>query len=522
MSILTSRTWVISLGLLMLVLTVHPTPVRATPGTNNTVYLPLTLDTGNQAIPSVTPTPLTPTPSATPTATPSETPTGANEGAVWLPYRLSETKVLPTYGASVAVDAAGGVHAAYGLLGAYDEADTGYSAYAYCAGQCANEGNWSFLHLGDGSEVRLQLDPAGHPRLLIAAPGATEGPNQHITYEYGLCDANCTDGANWQFTPIVETLDCIACVGERENKNNRYFALDPQGRPAFLAPRMDPASEFHSYLDYAVCLAADPVDCTQANNWTLGQIVDTNFPSQPSLVFAGVGKPRLALQVTNGLTSTLWYTECDQECTNAANWSWTNLTTTSYYFTMTFSLRVDSNGRPRIALYSGSYNEAPSPFDDNLLYYLSCDAQCATGDAANWRSLAIGAPTLSGHHVDLALDGQGRPRLAYSGGNDSLGYSWCDQNCETDNTAWQHRVAETKEALSDDYAILPIRRCTISAWLNGVRPSLALDPQGNPRIAYDAQHYWYGTETVGGEVRNCNFKDVNVTRLLAVNQPAGR
>jgi hypothetical protein len=228
------------------------------------------------------------------------------------------------------------------------------------------------------------------------------------------------------------------------------------------------------------------------------------------------------LQVTNGLTSTLWYTECDQDCTDAANWSWTEITTTTYYFTMTFSLRVDSNGRPRIALYSGSYNQDPSPFDDDLLYYLSCNTQCATGEPANWQYVAIGSSTLAGQDVDLALDGQGRPRLAYSGLNDSLGYSWCDQDCEDSAAGWQHVVAESKEALSDDYDILPIRRCTISAWLNGVRPTLALDPQGNPRIAYDAQHYWYGTEIVGGQVRDCNFKDVNVTRLLSLNRPAVR
>lgn len=452
------------------------------------------------------------------TPTPTST-TTTEQGAVWLPYRLANTTVLPTYGASVAADSRGGLHVAFGLLGHYDQAEGGYASYAYCAGACTQKENWRYLHLGQSSEVRLLLDPAGHPRLLLAVPGDVVGMFQHVSYQYGACNTACTEAAHWTFTTVANVIDSIAWVGGREDENNHYFALDPQGRPAFLYTRFDPDDPYTGYLDYRACVVANAAGCTQAGNWSTTVLAHNSFPQNPSFVFTQAGQPRLALQVSTGLESSLWYAACDQNCTNAGNWSWTGISATSYYETVTFSLRVDSQGRPRMAFYSGTFNQSPSPFADDLLYYLWCDQACANGDAGNWHGVSIGLPTLSGHDVEMALDGQNRPRLVYTDRYSGLGYSWCNETCESTNTTWHHAVAETSASLSDDFEVLPIRRCTISTWFTGVRPTLALDSQGNLRIAYDAQHYWYGTEIVNGEIRHCNFKDVNVTRFAAVNRP---
>jgi hypothetical protein len=444
---------------------------------------------------------------------------GGDEGAIWLPYHLANGDLLPTYGASIGVDGRGGVHVAFGLLGHYDQAEDGDSSYAYCAANCAQKENWQFLHLGDSSEVRLALDPAGKPRLLLATPGEISGDYQQVSYRYGVCDTGCTQAANWRFTTVAEVTDSVAWVGGRETENNRYFALDPEGHPAFLYTRFDPEDPYMGYLDYATCAAPDPTSCVEPAQWSITTLAHTNFPESPSLDFAGPGQPRAAIQVSNGLESALCYTACDQNCTDDESWSWRQFTATSYYETMTFSLRLDGQGRPRLALYSGAYNTDPSPFADDLLYYLWCDEGCAEGDAPSWHSVAIGLPTLSGHDVALALDSQGRPRIVYNDRDQGLAYSWCNENCASTGATWRHAVAETSASLSDDYEVLPIRRCTVSTWFTGVRPGLALDDQGNLRIAYDAQHYWYGTETVGGQVKPCNFKDINVTRFAAVNRP---
>jgi hypothetical protein len=380
--------------------------------------------------------------------------------------------------------------------------------------------NWRDLHLGESSEVRLAVNPAGHPRLLFAVPGEDVGLEyQEVSYQYWTCDTDCTQIANWTSVTVANVIDAIAWVGGRENNNNRYFALDAQGRPAFLYTRFEPDDPYMGYLDFALCTATDPGECNQAHNWAITSLAHTNFPQNSSFAFTPGGQPRLAVQVSNGIESSLWYTGCDQGCTNADNWSWTQITSTSYYETMTFSLRVDAQGRPRIALYSGPYNQSPSPFDDELLYYLWCDQECNAGLDGKWHAMSIGLPALSGHDVDLALDGQGRPRLVYSDNQQGLGYSWCNENCASLEAVWRHDVAETSVSLSDNYEVLPIRRCTVSTWFTGVRPTLALDAQGNLRIGYDAQHYWYGTETVGGVIKTCNFKDINVTRFAAVNQP---
>lgn len=97
---------------------------------------------------------------------------GEDEGAVWLPYRLANGDLLPTYGASIGVDGSGGVHVAFGLLGHYDQAEDGDGIYAYCAANCTQNENWHYLHLGDSSEVRLALDPGwpSTPRATCASP----------------------------------------------------------------------------------------------------------------------------------------------------------------------------------------------------------------------------------------------------------------------------------------------------------------------------------------------------------------
>lgn len=498
------------------------------PTSSNAIYLPLVVQNqGSTGNPQPSATPLstsqptaTPRATTTPVAQPTPTPTtAAAEGAVWLPYRRSDDKVLPTYGASVSVDPQGGIHAAYTLLSAYDQAEDGYTVYAYCAANCTDKANWGFLHLSDASEVRLQLDAQGHPRLLLMTRGATENLNQHLIFQYAACTSNCINGANWSFTPLVDTLDCISCAGGRENVNNRYFALDPVGHPAFIYPAADPNNEYHSLLYYASCMS-DVATCAQAANWTSGLVADGNFPMEPSLTFAGSGKPRLAFIENNSAQSTLYYMQCDQTCDDTNQWSWTKVTPTSPRESFRFSLAVDPNGRPRIALYSSYYNNnASSPFADATLYYGWCDANCVAEQTSGWNWAPIGLPALAGSDVDLALDKQGRPRMAYMDHNQGLGYSWCNQNCEGTTAPWQHGVAETNSSLSTDYDVLPIRKCTVSTWFTGVRPTLTLDAQGNPRIVYDAQHYWYGTETDGTGTHSCDFKDINVTRLAIFNQP---
>lgn len=80
---------------------------------------------------------------------------------LWLPYFLESEGALPTYGASVAVDARGGVHAAYAIFAGAEEGRRP-AVYAYCPGNCGEPANWTATRLGDQvQEARVALDPTG-------------------------------------------------------------------------------------------------------------------------------------------------------------------------------------------------------------------------------------------------------------------------------------------------------------------------------------------------------------------------
>jgi hypothetical protein len=75
-----------------------------------------------------------------------------------------------------------------------------------------------------------------------------------------------------------------------------------------------------------------------------------------------------------------------------------------------------------------------------------------------------------------------------------LGYAWCDANCGA-TASWQVRTLESSAAIMAlSPPELPTHQsCPILTWLNGVRPSLALDAAGNSRVGYDAELWWGGT-----------------------------
>lgn len=122
-------------------------------------------------------------------------------------------------------------------------------------------------------------------------------------------------------------------------------------------------------------------------------------------------------------------------------------------------------------------------------------------------------------NVDLALDSMDRPRLAYQEIASGLGYAWCNTNCESSTATWHHQEVEASTTLEADYPVVPIRHCTISVWVSGEMPMLALDSAGNPRIGYVAEH-GYGGNDLDHPRQTCpTFTDIILARFAQLLQP---
>jgi hypothetical protein len=219
---------------------------------------------------------------------------------------------------------------------------------------------------------------------------------------------------------------------------------------------------------------------------------------KPALAFTPDGQVRLAASYyvpdDPQYNVPLWkllYVVCYSDCNNLPQSLWNG---TFIYPTIgdgSFSLRVDTSGRPRLALYPTQADL--SQMQPGQLYYVWCNnTTCLNPN--DWNKVSVGTPIAYGDGVDLVLDPANRPRLAYQMGDDGLGYAQCDANCEA-TSSWQRRTLESTAAVMAQYppGLPQYQNCPILTWFNGVRPSLALDPAGNPRVGYDTELWWGGT-----------------------------
>ena len=400
-------------------------------------------------------------------------------------------KTVKAASAASAVDASGGMHAAYRHF--IPDAERPPAVYAYCpppADQCGDPARWKTVKLADlVQEVQLALTPAGQPRLLIVATSTVH--NGGKDYWYAACDAACSDSSRWSLTRVLSSYGTAIFDVNDENVPQRSFALDRLGRPRFVymdrnyLVEPDHLSAFYAYCDSA---------CANASSWRQTQIGREHRPqfryevwSYPSLTFTSANQPRVVAEVdalnldgTPGQRG-LYYVACDAGCDQTAGWQRTFVMDvgTGSWPPRSWDIELDSNNRPRIAIFTGDWiGDNP---DDHRLFYAWCNAACLT--TGGWQRMSVGLPSQDGQGPDLELDGQGRPRIAYATGSGNIGHSWCNTACES-QAQWQHQVAETTAQMEqgNPQAIPP--HCDQDLW-KGLNPVLALDGAGNPRIAYD-------------------------------------
>ncbi len=367
----------------------------------------------------------------------------------------------------VAVDAAGGVHAVVGAKTSDGGVRPVY--YGHCAANCHLASSWSWVSLGDlglwGGGVRLALTPSGQPRLMWYSEATLTAPVVWTYAEY--------NGSSWTIRAIVQSCEtCAVSAG-------RYFGLDPQGRPRFVYNDINSQAN-HTGTFYRYCDSG----CTNASNWHESSL-STELLADAALVYDGQSVPMLVYRANDKL---LFYELVGE--------SWAGGELYDLGYEAAFSLHRDSQGRPRLALYSGS--------PDNLLSYAWCNASCGSGGV--WTRQEVGTAARHGLDVDLALDAQGRPHMAYNVDDFAssiygLGYARCSGSCESAGASWTEQIVETMDQL-DQVAPIPAESgCSSSYWLDvGLQASLAVDAAGNARIGYDCKHYQGGSCSIHNDI----------------------
>ena len=88
-----------------------------------------------------------------------------------------------------------------------------------------------------------------------------------LHWEYGECNANCTNAASWTLTEIAVARWYWFWP---DSENNQSFALDSQGRPR-LVYYANPFGADPNALT-GTLLAYCHSSCTNAANWTTAQL----------------------------------------------------------------------------------------------------------------------------------------------------------------------------------------------------------------------------------------------------------
>ncbi len=348
-----------------------------------------------------------------------------------------------TSSASIQVDAQGGMHLAYYN---YEPAENPtYGVYLYCASACEKAANWNGVAMGElVNEIQLRLTPSGQPRIIYRTASQVRANGND--YYYAACDQNCTNPAKWSVLYLTSSSGIgVIDLNKDDALPQRYFALDPDGRPRFI---YNDGVTGHLGTFYAFCDGG----CTEAANWfetqinkdngNQGPFRDENF-HYPVLAFTSQGQPRV---VTDGTSMNdeffLYYLSCNSNCHLRESWQNIPIYERGSGPNVSYDLDIDAQNRPRVAFYEGAKLNAQG----DRLFYAWCNSSCT--NAANWQRKNLGLGINEGRGPDLELDAAGKPRIAYAlysaGG---LGYSWCNSSCDSTTATWQHQVTESRTAL---------------------------------------------------------------------------
>jgi hypothetical protein len=384
-------------------------------------------------------------------------------------------------GADVATDGQGSIHYLFSTVSTDAQTGKGWT-YARCPvaakDGCADPAKWQLVALGRTDALaQLVVTDDGRPRVWLKSTLAARP-----IFAYGECNSSCDRAENWHFVDVVHSKYWYPSLEELEYRHES-FALDPQGRPRFVYFHYDDTNPDVHGMRYAFCNS----NCTSEASWDTVRISSTESLWRPALAFTAAGQPRIVAMNLQG-ERRMMYVQCDSDCESADSWPEVPLFGAAGGH-VSWSLAIDPNtGAVRVAYHAEPLSK---------LWMMWCPVDCL--DVEKWDGVALtldNAP--GGRNPALALDGAGRPHIAYEyadASQNGLGYLRCASDCYTLSTAhkgvWEDQVVESGEALLEAYPLFVPQGCKDPAWLSGLRPSLALDGRNRARFAFEADGYSY-------------------------------
>jgi hypothetical protein len=492
--------------LMALLLTTGPALAADADAMNQHIYVPLagkdfTGTSGTKEPQEPTPTETaTAEPTATATAEPTATATSEPTPTVTATPEPSKDegaffaeRQFKTNSASIQVDKNGGLHLAYTSYESQASGKPIGAFYAYCATDCAIEANWQRVQFAaDPTEIQLELTPAGKPRILIRAYNS-----QGKDYIYGECDQNCTVNGNWKLVTVITTQGTEVSDIFDGNISQRYFELDPQGRPRFIFHNRNYSVEPDLYGGYyAFCDA----ECSKLESWDATTRITKEVMGEwlekweelgyPALAFTPDGKPRIVAELTplDAETTGFYYFECNSACNKPDSWERFRLDDRGQGSELGWDIEVDAQGGVHVAFYPAQLESG----NGQQLFYVWCAATCLQD--SSWGGMNIGLGKENGQDPELELDAQGNPHFAFFvDSTNGISYVWCDGNCHEGGEQWHYKSIESHESLYTSWPVPYPFSCDGGFWLSHT-PSMALNTQGKPFFAFDATYHarcWY-------------------------------
>lgn len=394
------------------------------------------------------------------------------DGSTPLPGGTFLALVTRSAGMTMAMDATGTLHVAASTV--VDAGGKYMVVYARCAGGCTQATSWSVVTLAEvstGHVPTIALTQDGRPRIAYFV-AVTAAPGLH----YLGCDAGCTTASNWRDVRLTSHLSATPSPRPR-----LPFAVSPGGAAAF-------AYDDGAGLQLLHC----PSDCGQLASWSQGKIAGSAgiFYVPESLLFTSEQGLQLVARLRMQDRESLLFYDCAAGCGAAANWAGVS---DLWHGTGEIQaiLARTAQGGARIAVYA---DDPTSPKNERVFGLLACDGQCRT--PASWKVPLLPPipPDAASVGYALALDGGGRPVLAYAGLSSSAVARCTSTDCTTSSSLWQITPGLATADLDAAYPVTVPAGCVSGSWSMYTGPALALSPAGKPMVALTA-----GSKAFGGQ-----------------------